>query len=893
MGQLDALLFKNFALLVRQRKSLALQVVAVVALLLVAGISNLSRPRGYVYRETTGSTQYNGYPSSSAIWGCNPPPTYPEECGDAYWGLFVNPEKGAKLGSDPAGTLTRESYLTGDNSGVLGDIPQYTAMMGDDDEGIRYVLAPFFEEAQSASSVDNYFIQQTELKAESDSHDETYDYLVPNLAYLFEGIDYAEGSLAYVLQSSSVEQWEPAYYYYYGDDGRGLGSYEQYYLSTIFQGFATEAWGENVMVTAQAASMIGDYWVAQPNYTALLTFILVTPALMLLLPLFVLPIVIERGNKILSLNKLMGMRMRNYWLSYFICNYAIYGIQLVFIVAMLTIFFFGAIWQSGFVTIPLFLLWGFTQVALGMFIAALFSGERTATLVSYLVTFLCILTGYPLNLWTFSKPGEWASWWYYMVPPWVYMRGFALIQSGLVNSSPLTLFHGLWGELLFVYFVLIVEGIVMALLAVYLEQVMPTSWGHRRPVLFPLHTLMHMIKKPAPYHYVPKEDTGLLVDSAIAGEGKDIAKERQNALKADPAKHVMSCIDIRKEFNGKPAIDNVSLTVEYNETLGLLGSNGAGKTTLLSVLSGMLIPTAGNAMVGGFDPIREADLVQEAIGICPQFDILWDDLTVDEHLRFYFRMKGNRKQTLITEGGPIELDDDDNMVPDTNATEDPLQKRKPLHVRVSDLADLVGLSEHVNKRAKALSGGNRRKLSIAIALVGDPKLVMLDEPSSGLDPEARRDIWDIINEAREGRSFIITTHNMEECDTLATKIAIMTHGKLACVGTQQSLKSRFGKGFSLSVTCRPEFSEQLVHANILRHMPELQLERSHPGQLHYLVEREGFDIGRVFSVMREYKADLGIQDYGLAQASLEEVFLKIVDLEDERLARQAEDAGDA
>lgn len=873
MGQLDALVFKNTALIVRQRKSLVLQVLAIIVLLLLGGVFNLFSPRDRAWRSSSSSHQYDGTVSRSCIEAEGTP----QRCGEPYWGLFVNPSKGAKLGDDPAGTLTRDSVYTGDNSGALGNIPQYWAdVYGYNGEEEERYFAPFFEEASSSSNVNKYFTEEITEQAESDSWFDTKD-AVPNLAYLFDGISYEEGSLSYTLQMESVGYGRGISYEFDDYDG----NLKQYAMSSLFQGFVEEAWGKNVTVRAQAVSMATHYWTFGLDITPLLVYIVVTPALMLLLPIFVLPIVIERGNKILSLNKLMGMKLRYYWLSYFICDYAIYFIQVVFVVGMMSIFLFKAIWTSGFVTVPLFLLWGVTQVCLGMFIAGTFSGERTATLVAYLITFLCIISGYPLNLWTFAT--TWASWWYYLLPPWVYMRGFYLIELALLNNDPITLFHNIFSEIMVVFIVLMLQAIVLAALAVYLEQVMPTSWGHRRPLLFPFYSLLHMIKKPAPYHYEPKESTGLLATSALPGQGEDVAQERELALRSDPTVHVMSCVDIRKEFGGKAAIDDLSLTVEFNETLGLLGSNGAGKTTLLSILSGMLMPSSGSALVGGYDVAHQADLVQQAIGICPQFDILWDDLTVNEHLRFYFRMKGNRRQDDIVAGGILPIDDYDGEAPEVpNLLEDAAQMKKPLHVRVSDLADLVGLSEHLNKTAKSLSGGNRRKLSIAIALVGDPKLVMLDEPSTGLDPEARREIWDIINEAREGRSFIITTHNMEECDTLATKIAIMTHGKLACVGTQQNLKSRFGKGYSLTVTCQAGLSEKEVHTRLVGLMPELQLEYSNPGQLHYLIDKVDFNISHVFTIMRENKVAAGVQDYGLAQASLEEVFLKIVELEDAR-----------
>lgn len=365
-------------------------------------------------------------------------------------------------------------------------------------------------------------------------------------------------------------------------------------------------------------------------------------------------------------------------------------------------------------------------------------------------------------------------------------------------------------------------------------------------------------------HLINKPERGVVdlpPDALNFEESPDCAAERERARDVENPKYVMNCINVRKKFGSKIAVHAMSLAIETEETFGLLGPNGAGKTTLLSILSGMLRPTAGTAYIDGYDIITQADLVQKAIGICPQFDILWDDLTVNEHLRFYMRMKD-------------------------------IPREKKLHIMVNEMVEAVGLTEQMNKTAKSLSGGMQRKLSIAIALCGDPKLVLLDEPSSGLDPEARREIWDIINDARVGRSFVITTHNMEEADILCSRIAIVTRGKLACVGNQQFLKNKFGKGYALNITCKPGVSEHLVHQHLIELLPGLNLDRSYPGQLSYLIENQDFNIGRVFSVMKDNKEPLGIQDYSLSQTSLEEVFLKILEMDESAEAMEDGSAGE-
>ena len=164
--------------------------------------------------------------------------------------------------------------------------------------------------------------------------------------------------------------------------------------------------------------------------------------------------------------------------------------------------------------------------------------------------------------------------------------------------------------------------------------------------------------------------------------------------------------------------------------------------------------------------------VYRNMGVCPQHDILWDELTVGEHLYFYARLKG------------ISAADENSAV--------------------SDALKNVSLTPFKDRLSKGLSGGEKRRLSIAIALIGGGKVVFLDEPTTGLDPEVRRLIWNIINEAKKGRTVILTTHSMEEAEVLSNRIGIMAKGTLRCLGTQLHLKQKYGRGFKLAFIAKEE-----------------------------------------------------------------------------------------
>jgi ABC-type multidrug transport system ATPase subunit len=223
--------------------------------------------------------------------------------------------------------------------------------------------------------------------------------------------------------------------------------------------------------------------------------------------------------------------------------------------------------------------------------------------------------------------------------------------------------------------------------------------------------------------------------------------------------------------------------VAAQETFGLLGPNGAGKTTLISMLTGMTNPDHGNAWIGGFDIGEDIGKAQLQMGVCPQFDLLWPQLTVQEHLTFYARLKG--------------------------VTGDNLGQR------VKEAIEEVNLTNFSSFLASSLSGGMKRRLSIAVSLVGDPQIVFLDEPSTGLDPDNRRQIWEVLVRCQERRALFLTTHMMEEADALCHRIGIITHGALRTVGNQLRLKKDYGQGYRLSFSLSARREKTLVSAEAL------------------------------------------------------------------------------
>ncbi|KAG7255900.1 hypothetical protein CRUP_020940 [Coryphaenoides rupestris] len=271
----------------------------------------------------------------------------------------------------------------------------------------------------------------------------------------------------------------------------------------------------------------------------------------------------------------------------------------------------------------------------------------------------------------------------------------------------------------------------------------------------------------------------------------------------------------------KLAVDGLTIDFYQNQITSFLGHNGAGKTTTMSILTGLFPPTSGTALIHGLDIHTDMDAIRRHLGMCPQHNVLYNELTVEEHIYFYARLKGLSR---------AEVEDEmDQMVQDVGL----LHKRKDLAKNLSGAlstarhcirvltveehiyfyARLKGLSRAevedemdqmvqdvglLHKRkdlAKNLSGGMQRKLSVAIAFVGGSEVVILDEPTAGVDPYARRGIWELLLKS----TIILSTHHMDEADILGDRIAIISHGRLRCCGSSLFLKKCFGSGYYLTL----------------------------------------------------------------------------------------------
>ncbi|XP_023820616.1 retinal-specific ATP-binding cassette transporter isoform X2 [Oryzias latipes] len=482
-------------------------------------------------------------------------------------------------------------------------------------------------------------------------------------------------------------------------------------------------------------------------------------------------------------------------------------------------------------------------------------------------------------------------------------------------------------------FMMTLDAILYAVLAWYLDNVFPGQYGISRPFYFPL--LPSYWTGPAPTtmqasHAGPEEpeldDQKKEVESRDTPEtcngsasrktckhqsrrerlqrekevlkqqqqeeaaAQDAGQEGQLFFEPDPPGLVLGVQidDLVKVFAGsaRPAVNCLSINFYEGQITSFLGHNGAGKTTTMSILTGLYPPTSGTAFINGRDIRTDMDVIRTSLGMCPQYNILFSHLTVEEHILFYSLLKGRTEEEAKLE--------------------------------VEDMLVDLGLPNKRDEEAQNLSGGMQRKLSVAMAFVGGSKVVILDEPTSGVDPYSRRSIWDLLLKYRAGRTVLLSTHHMDEADLLSDRIAIISKGQLYCCGSPLFLKNCFGVGFYLTLVRRikdmrkleecdcasdcscacsictrykdqsqhqPHMLDRVLEGDvesisslIHHHVPEAKLIESIGQELTYLLPNKGFKHRAYASLFRELEdtlADMGLSSFGVSDTSLEEIFLKV------------------
>ncbi len=304
-------------------------------------------------------------------------------------------------------------------------------------------------------------------------------------------------------------------------------------------------------------------------------------------------------------------------------------------------------------------------------------------------------------------------------------------------------------------------------------------------------------------------------------------------------------VNISKTFGDLKAVDNFNGELFPNEIFCLLGHNGAGKSTTINMISGILDPDNGDIFLNGRSLVTNKSYLYENIGLCQQQDIFFDYLTVEEHLQYMCRIKGSKIN----------------------------------NEEIEELIDKIELAPKKNALCSTLSGGQKRKLCIALALIGDSKIILLDEPTSGMDVMARRSLWEFLKNYKKDKIILLTTHFLDEAEYLGDRIGIMSEGKYLCSGTSSFLKSKYPCGFNINLLINSsifneEYKNQFFNG-IKEFDPNAEIKVASKGIFSINIQSNNQHIPEIFDYIEEKKNQYGIADYTVSSTSLEDVFLKI------------------
>lgn len=598
-----------------------------------------------------------------------------------------------------------------------------------------------------------------------------------------------------------------------------------------------------------------------------MSIILYPFAVSFLLPLYVSAIVLEKQERLRELMKMMGMKMRNYWVVNYLYDALLYVLVIGVIAATSLAFSMRIFTQTSWSVLILFFIgWGNSQIALGFLLSTLFSNARSSTIVSWLIVMAGVILSYVLNYTVFNNQ-DMPFWFYFLYAPFACYRGLYLIGITCFAMECITWDQVAVGsQMFYILLFLYLDMIIYFVLAFYLDQVLPSEYGVPKHPLFFMDPLKKFIQSKRSKGSSAEKNALLRRDEETVDDEEelddDVIAERKRVREHRyPDDSPIVIHNLKKTYPAqvgqpeKKALRGLSLALSKGECFGLLGPNGAGKTTTISILTGLYRPTSGYAEIGGYDIRQNMDQVHCLMSVCPQFDILWGELTCEETLLFYARLKG------------VSRSQESAQVKQT-------------------LAD-VGLEQFPKRKSKDLSGGMRRRLSIGVSLVGDPQVIFLDEPTTGLDPDTRRHLWEVLLKIKKGRCLILTTHSMEEADILSDRIGIMSKGQLRCVGTQLRLKSKFGGGYTFQINFRPESAERAKAFVIDLFEGKAELDEEFPASARFLIREKNFKISFIFDEMETHKRTYGITDWGMSQTTMEDVFLAIVRVDESEISYNA------
>ena len=593
--------------------------------------------------------------------------------------------------------------------------------------------------------------------------------------------------------------------------------------------------------------------------------------------LYVYRMVSEKESRAKEGMKIMGLEEGIYFLSYFL-QYLVINIFVSIINTIIVIFIFTKI--PFYFIYLLFFLWGINVFALAFFFQSFIDTTKIALILSLLIYFIMYFASLAAIKETSSQGLKIGLSFF---PPAV--LEITIIMMGEFEShfreykpryfSNIYTNYSLFRMML----MFIVDFLIYIFLGYYLTMVLPHTYGIRKPFYFLFTSEFWCRKKNKSKDEIQNENEENSINThSTSLSGFDTQKdfnikknmtliynndpnfEDENLYKDKMGKEdVLKIRNLTKKFeDGKISIDNLNINFYKDEIFALLGHNGAGKTTLISTLTGLYEATEGNAFYDGDDILigNNMDKFRLKVGICPQHDVLFEDLTIKEHLNMFSIFKG---------------------VPSDHIDEEVNKSLKDF--KLEEIKDIT---------VSDLSAGQKRQLSIAIALIGGSKVIFLDEPSSGMDVSSRRNLWEILKRQSENKIIILTTHYMEEASVLGNRIGIINKGKMKCIGTSLFLVEKFGKYMSINLYKDEEANNENIINYINDKIKETQFEVLSEEIILRIpksnfINGEGLNLREFFEDLDNNLKRLKIKSYSVSMPTLEDVFLNMASDDDKSI----------
>ncbi|KFK34073.1 hypothetical protein AALP_AA5G099000 [Arabis alpina] len=609
-------------------------------------------------------------------------------------------------------------------------------------------------------------------------------------------------------------------------------------------------------------------------------------------------LITEKELKLRQAMTMMGVFDTAYWLSWLTWEGILTAISALLIVLFGMMFQFDFFLKNSFpVVFLLFMLFQFNMIGLAFMLSAFISKSSSATTVGFFVFLVGFVTqlatsfGFPYaNNFSRTMRALWS-----LFPPNTFSQGLKLLADATSTPQDPGISWSKRAEcapnddtdcvisINDIYLWLLGTFFLWFVLALYFDNIVPNASGVRKSIFYFLKPgywtgkggnrveeggICSCTGSVPPVDHITPDDEDVLEEETLVKQHSmegvvdpNVAVQIRGLAKTYPGTTKFGCCKCKKTAPYH-ALKGLWMNIAKDQLFCLLGPNGAGKTTTINCLTGINPVTGGDALIYG-NSIRSSvgmSNIRKMIGVCPQFDILWDALSGEEHLHLFARIKGLPPASI------------NSMVE-------------------KSLAE-VKLTEAGKIRSGSYSGGMKRRLSVAVSLIGDPKLVFLDEPTTGMDPITRRHVWDIIQETKKGRAIILTTHSMEEADILSDRIGIMAKGRLRCIGTSIRLKSRFGTGFIANISfvesnnqgnngnnhngeTGAADSHEPVKTFFKDHLNVKPIEETKAFMTFVIPHDKENLLTEFFAELQDREREFGISDIQLGLATLEEVFLNI------------------